>query len=95
LKGLYLGERGGRTYLGKRAIVPEITVMREAVPNVAKLTLLDILLNGIEELLFCDLQTELYSQPPMVPIRERNQLRIRHTDETLNLTPIEWNGLKQ
>jgi hypothetical protein len=42
-------------YLGEAAVVPEIAVMREAVPHVAELALLDVLLDGIELLVFRDL----------------------------------------
>lgn len=42
-------------YLGEGAIVPEVTLVREAVANKAQLALLDVLLDGVEEFLLGDL----------------------------------------
>lgn len=39
----------------KSTIVPNITMMREAVANVTQSTLLDVLLDGVEGLFFADL----------------------------------------
>lgn len=38
------------TYTGESTVVPEITLVREAVPNIAELALLHILLDWVEEL---------------------------------------------
>jgi hypothetical protein len=46
------------SYLGKRAIVPEIALVGEAVANEAQLALLDILLDGIEEIVLGDLAVD-------------------------------------
>lgn len=43
------------THAGECAVVPEITLMREAVANVSKLALLHILLDWVEELLLGEL----------------------------------------
>lgn len=43
------------THLGERAVVPDVTVVGEAVANKAQLVLLDILLDGVERLLLGDL----------------------------------------
>lgn len=41
--------------LGEGTIVPEVTLMREAVADIAKLALLGVLLDGVEELILGDL----------------------------------------
>jgi hypothetical protein len=46
------------SYLGERAIVPEIALVGEAVANEAQLALLDVLLDGIEEILLGDLAVD-------------------------------------
>lgn len=46
----------GVAYLGEGTVVPEVTLVREAVADEAKLALLDVLLNGVEELLLGDLR---------------------------------------
>lgn len=43
------------TYLGEGTVVPEVTLVGEAVTDVTELALLDILLDGVEELLLGDL----------------------------------------
>lgn len=43
------------SHLREGAIVPEIALVREAVPDVAQLALLDVLLDGVEGLLLGDL----------------------------------------
>ena len=43
------------TYLGEGTVVPEVTLVGEAVTDVTQLALLDILLDGVEELLLGDL----------------------------------------
>lgn len=48
-------EEGGKTYARKSAVVPEITLMRETVANVTEFTLLDILLDRVEEFILGDL----------------------------------------
>ncbi len=42
-------------YLGKGSVVPEITLVGKAIANVAKLALLDILLDRIQLFLLADL----------------------------------------
>ena len=42
-------------YLGEGAVVPNIAVIRETVADVAQLSLLDVLLDGVEGLLLGDL----------------------------------------
>lgn len=39
------------SYLGKGTVVPDVTLVREAVADEAELALLDVLLNGVELLL--------------------------------------------
>ena len=43
------------TYAGEGTVVPEVTLVGEAVADVAELALLHILLDGVEELLLGDL----------------------------------------
>lgn len=43
------------TYLREGTVVPEVTLVGEAVTDVTELALLDVLLNGVEELLLGDL----------------------------------------
>lgn len=43
------------THLRESTVVPNVTVVREAVADVTETTLLDILLDGVECLLFGDL----------------------------------------
>jgi hypothetical protein len=50
--GRYYGGRKDSTNLRESTIIPDIAVVREAVPHVAQATLLDILLDGVERLLF-------------------------------------------
>jgi hypothetical protein len=45
----------GLSYLGEGTVVPEVALVREAVPHVAELALLDVLLDGVERLLLGDL----------------------------------------
>lgn len=42
-------------YLWEGTIVPEVTLVREAIANESKLSLLSVLLDGIESFLFGDL----------------------------------------
>lgn len=49
------GEGGGNTNLGEGTVVPQVTLVGEAVADVAKLALLDVLLDGVEKLLLGDL----------------------------------------
>lgn len=48
----------GLTYAREGSVVPEVTLVREAVANITKLALLHILLDGVEELLLADLIAE-------------------------------------
>ena len=43
------------TYARKGAVVPEVALVGEAVADEAELAFLDILLDGVEELFFGDL----------------------------------------
>lgn len=43
------------SYLGESTVVPDITLVGEAVADESKLALLDVLLDGVEELLLGDL----------------------------------------
>lgn len=45
----------GVTDLGKGTVVPEVSLVREAVADIAELALLDVLLDGVEGLLLVDL----------------------------------------
>lgn len=45
----------GQTYAGEGTVVPEVTLVGEAVADEAQLALLGVLLNGVEELLLGDL----------------------------------------
>lgn len=51
--------RLGMSYLGEGTVVPEVTLVGEAVSDVSKLALLDVLLDGVEELLLGDLMGRL------------------------------------
>ncbi len=46
------------THLGKGTIVPQVALVGEAVADVAELALLDVLLDGVEQLLLGDLSGE-------------------------------------
>jgi hypothetical protein len=46
---------GRKPYLGEGAVVPEVSLVGEAVAHEAKLALLDVLLDGVEELILGDL----------------------------------------
>jgi hypothetical protein len=43
------------TYSGESAIIPEVTLVGEAVANESKLALLDVLLDRVQKLVFGDL----------------------------------------
>lgn len=43
------------SYLGEGTVVPEVSLVGEAVADVAELALLDVLLDGVEELVLGDL----------------------------------------
>jgi hypothetical protein len=45
----------GWAYLGEGTVVPEVALVGEAVAHKAKLALLDVLLDGVEELILGDL----------------------------------------
>jgi hypothetical protein len=47
------------TYLGEGTVVPEITLVRKAVPHEAKFAFLDVLLDGVEGLLLGDLDRRM------------------------------------
>ena len=49
-----LDHAGWLAYLGKGAVVPDVAVVGEAVAHVAQAALFDVLLDGIERLLFGD-----------------------------------------
>lgn len=44
-----------RSYLGEGTVVPQVTLVGEAVADISKLALLDVLLDGVEEFLLGDL----------------------------------------
>lgn len=46
------------TYLGEGTIIPQISLVGEAVANISQLSLLDVLLDGVEELLLADLMAK-------------------------------------
>lgn len=46
----------GIAYLGEGTVVPQVALVGEAVADEAKLALLDVLLDGVEELLLGDLR---------------------------------------
>lgn len=48
-------EVGSNPYLGEGTVVPQVTLVGEAVADVAKLALLNVLLDGVQELLLGDL----------------------------------------
>jgi len=54
--GLRVNGVGILPSLGEGTVVPEVTLVGEAVSDVSKLALLDILLDGVEELLLGDLE---------------------------------------
>lgn len=58
------GEKVGwfNSYLGEGTVVPQVALVGEAVADVAKLALLDVLLNGVEELLLGDLKHQAVSK---------------------------------
>jgi hypothetical protein len=43
------------SHLREGTVVPEVALVREAIPHVAELALLDVLLDGVERLLLGDL----------------------------------------
>lgn len=45
----------GMPYLGEGTVVPQVALVGEAVADEAKLALLDVLLDGVQELLLGDL----------------------------------------
>jgi hypothetical protein len=45
----------GKSYLGESTVVPEVALVREAVPHEAELALLDVLLDWVEGFLFANL----------------------------------------
>jgi len=45
----------GRTYVREGTVVPEIAFVREAVADEAQFAFLDVLLDGVEEFFFGDL----------------------------------------
>jgi hypothetical protein len=47
--------------LGEGTVVPQVTLVGEAVTDVTKLALLDVLLDGVEKLLLGDLERRLSS----------------------------------
>lgn len=47
--------KSGIAYLGEGTVVPQVALVGEAVADKAKLALLDVLLDGVEELLLGDL----------------------------------------
>ena len=49
------------TYAGEGTVVPEVTLVGEAVTDEAELALLGVLLDGVEELLLGDLNTQSWS----------------------------------
>lgn len=49
------GKGVARSYLGEGTVVPQVALVGETVADVAELALLDILLDGVQELLFGDL----------------------------------------
>ena len=51
----------GESYLGEGTVVPEVTLVGEAVADEAKLALLHILLDGVEKLLLGDLSSRQVS----------------------------------
>lgn len=48
-------EMSVEAYLGEGAVVPQVSLVGEAVADIAKLALLDVLLDGVEELVLGDL----------------------------------------
>lgn len=42
------GDETWYTYLRESAIIPDVTVVRETVPDIAQLATLDILFDGVE-----------------------------------------------
>ena len=42
------------TYLGESAIIPDVSVVRETITNIAKLAPLDVLFDGVERLFLGD-----------------------------------------
>jgi hypothetical protein len=48
------------TYSGEGTVVPKVTFVGEAVSNEAKLAFLDVLLNGVQELVLGDLIESQY-----------------------------------
>lgn len=48
----------GIAYLGEGTVVPEVALVGEAVADEAKLALLDVLLDGVKELLLGDLMVK-------------------------------------
>ena len=49
------GIEWGRAHLGERTVIPDVAVVREAIANEAKFTLLDVLLDVVKVSLLIDL----------------------------------------
>jgi hypothetical protein len=81
--GLGLGVDSVRVLpgLGEGTVVPEVTLVGEAVSDVSKLALLDVLLDGVEELLLGDLKLSVG------PSRNLND----HVQDSLLLVGVERN----
>lgn len=54
------------TYLREGTVVPQVTLVGEAVTDVTKLALLDVLLDGVEEFLLGDLEYGKYLSKPIL-----------------------------
>jgi hypothetical protein len=79
--GLRVDSVGVLPGLGEGTIVPEVTLVGEAVSDVSKLALLDVLLDGVEELLLGDLKLGVG------PSRNLND----HVQDSLLLVGVERN----
>ena len=71
-------------YLGESTVVPNVSVVGEAVTDEAELALLDILLNGVQFLILGDLKLGVG------PTRDLNN----HVEDVLALVGIERNVME-
>jgi len=71
-------------YLGERAVIPDVTVVREAIPDIAQFSPLDVLLDGVESLFLGDLHLRVG------PARNLND----HVEDPLVLVSEEGDVVK-
>lgn len=79
--------------MGERAVVPDVTVVGEAVPHVAQFSSLDVLFDGVEGLLLGDLHLRVspsgdlddHVEDALVAIDEEGEVMERRDDRAVLL----------